>query len=175
MHFSFPDYQQRPERTKLSNMLYQFEQLCPLETMLPFSNYTRQLLTLTLVLWVCFVLNGANLATALIMLKFDDVYSFFADLYAEKIRYAAVRCMSHSYRPTVPVTYIAQVLGFTSVLLTTEESEDADGVEDCMEWLKAHGACLTSDNSGEMQFDAKVRLLPDLYGSNANCSTRMCG
>ncbi|XP_075083904.1 SAC3 family protein A isoform X2 [Nicotiana tabacum] len=80
------------------------------------------------------------------------------DLYAEKIRYAAVRCMSHSYRPTVPVTYIAQVLGFTSVLLTTEESEDADGVEDCMEWLKAHGACLTSDNSGEMQFDAKASV-----------------
>nr|XP_009771209.1 PREDICTED: leukocyte receptor cluster member 8 homolog isoform X1 [Nicotiana sylvestris] len=80
------------------------------------------------------------------------------DLYAEKIRYAAVRCMSNSYRPTVPVTYIAQVLGFTSVLLTTEESDDADGVDDCVEWLKAHGACLTSDNSGEMQFDAKASV-----------------
>ncbi|KAK4353378.1 hypothetical protein RND71_028896 [Anisodus tanguticus] len=77
------------------------------------------------------------------------------DLYADKMRYAAVRCMSRSNRPTVPVTYIAQVLGFTSVLSTIEESEDTDGVEDCVEWLKAHGACLTSDNSGEMQFDAK--------------------
>lgn len=80
------------------------------------------------------------------------------DLYADKMRYAAVRCMSRSNRPTVPVTYIAQVLGFTSVLSTTEENEDTDGVEDCVEWLKAHGACLTSDNSGEMQFDAKASV-----------------
>ncbi|PHU18577.1 hypothetical protein BC332_14272 [Capsicum chinense] len=80
------------------------------------------------------------------------------DLYADKMRYAAVRCMSRSNRPTVPVTYIAQVLGFTSVLSTTEESEDTDGVEDCVEWLKAHGACLTSDSSGEMQFDAKASV-----------------
>ncbi|CAN4105902.1 unnamed protein product [Withania somnifera] len=80
------------------------------------------------------------------------------DLYADKMRYAAVRCISRSNRPTVPVTYIAQVLGFTSVLLTTEESEDTDGVEDCVEWLKAHGACLTSDNCGEIQFDAKASV-----------------
>lgn len=80
------------------------------------------------------------------------------DLYADKMRYAAIRCMSRSNRPTVPVTYIAQVLGFTSVLSTNEESEDTDGVEDCVEWLKAHGACLTSDNSGEMQFDAKASV-----------------
>lgn len=80
------------------------------------------------------------------------------DLYADKMRYAAIRCMSRSNRPTVPVTYIAQVLGFTSVLSTNEESEDTDGVEDCVEWLKAHGACLTADNSGEMQFDAKASV-----------------
>lgn len=111
--------------------------------------------------------------------KYDDVNLFFADLYADKMRYAAIRCMSRSNRPTVPVTYIAQVLGFTSVLSTNEESEDTDGVEDCVEWLKAHGACLTSDNSGEMQFDAKVRCLP-IYTQvfYAICSTgsmaRMC-
>lgn len=80
------------------------------------------------------------------------------DLYADKMRYAAIRCMSRSNRPTVPVTYIAQVLGFASVLSTNEESEDTDGVEDCVEWLKAHGACLTSDNFGEMQFDAKASV-----------------
>ncbi|XP_049404917.1 SAC3 family protein A isoform X2 [Solanum stenotomum] len=80
------------------------------------------------------------------------------DLYADKMRYAAVRCMSRSNRPTVPVTYIAQVLGFTSVVSTTEESEDTDGAEDCVEWLKAHGACLTFDSSGEMQFDAKASV-----------------
>lgn len=80
-----------------------------------------------------------------------------SDLYVEKMRYAAVRCMSRSYRPTVPVSYVAQVLGFTSVMLTTEGSdEESDGVEECIEWLKAHGACLTPDNSGEMQLDTKV-------------------
>lgn len=83
-----------------------------------------------------------------------------ADLYAEKMRYAAIRCMSRSYRPTVPVSYIAQILGFANPLLTTEESDekDVDGVEECVEWLKAHGGCLTSDNSGEMLLDTKVIL-----------------
>ncbi|XP_059317628.1 SAC3 family protein A isoform X2 [Lycium ferocissimum] len=87
-----------------------------------------------------------------------NLNTYLMDLYADKMRYAAVRCMSRSNRPTVPVTYIAQVLGFTSVLSTAEESEDTDGVEDCVEWLKAHGACLTPDNSGEMQFDAKASV-----------------
>lgn len=90
------------------------------------------------------------------------------------MRYAAVRCMSRSNRPTVPVTYITQVLGFTSVVSTTEESEDTDGAEDCVEWLKAHGACLTSDNSGEMQFDAKVRCLliyTEVFNANRSTSS----
>lgn len=53
----------------LLNMLCQFEQLCPLETMLPTSDYTRQLLILTRVLWVCSVPNGGLLAIAFILLK----------------------------------------------------------------------------------------------------------
>lgn len=66
--------------------------------------------------------------------------------------------MSRSYRPTIPVTYIAQVLGFPNVLTATEGSEEkeTDGLEECVEWLKAHGACLITDTNGEMQLDSKV-------------------
>ncbi|KAL2526125.1 SAC3/GANP/Nin1/mts3/eIF-3 p25 family [Abeliophyllum distichum] len=87
-----------------------------------------------------------------------NLNSCLMDLHAEKMRYAAIRCMSRSYRPTVPVSYIAQILGFANLLLTTEASDekDVDGVEECVEWLKAHGGCLTSDNSGEMLLDTKV-------------------
>ncbi|CAA2981003.1 Coronatine-insensitive protein 1 [Olea europaea subsp. europaea] len=76
------------------------------------------------------------------------------------MRYAAIRCMSHSYRPSAPVSYIAQILGFANLLLTTEVSDekDVDGVEECVEWLKAHGGCLTSDNSGEMLLDTKASV-----------------
>ena len=84
-----------------------------------------------------------------------------ADLYVEKMRYKAVSCMSQSYRPQVPVSYIAQVLGFSSCLSTNEESDqkDSDGLEDCVDWLKAHGACLVADSNGEMQLDTKVLLI----------------
>ncbi|XP_042508047.1 SAC3 family protein A-like isoform X2 [Macadamia integrifolia] len=80
------------------------------------------------------------------------------DLYVEKMRFEALKCMSRSYRPTLPVAYIAQVLGFTTVLPTTEgnEEKDMDGFEECEEWLRAHGACLTKDNSQEMQLDTKA-------------------
>ena len=76
---------------------------------------------------------------------------FGADLYVEKMRYAAVKCMTRSYRPTLPVSYVAQILAFP-----TADEKDIDGFEECIEWLKAHGACLASDNSGEMMLDAKV-------------------
>ncbi|KAG9145352.1 hypothetical protein Leryth_008270 [Lithospermum erythrorhizon] len=83
-----------------------------------------------------------------------DLNTCLMDLYVEKMRYAAVKCMSRSYRPTVPVTYIAEVLGF---LTSTEaNSEDLDGVDECVEWLKAHGGCLIEDNSGEIVLDAKA-------------------
>ncbi|KAJ8765863.1 hypothetical protein K2173_020379 [Erythroxylum novogranatense] len=76
------------------------------------------------------------------------------DLCVEKIRYKAVSCMSRSYRPTLPVSYIAQVLGFCASSEGKDEKE-SDGLAECVEWLKAHGACLTSDN-GDMQLDAKA-------------------
>lgn len=66
--------------------------------------------------------------------------------------------MCRSYRPTIPVTYVAEALGFTTVTPTNEETEekDSEGLEECIEWLKLHGACLIADNNGEMQLDAKV-------------------
>ncbi|XP_050209800.1 SAC3 family protein A [Mercurialis annua] len=77
------------------------------------------------------------------------------DLCVEKMRYKAVTCMSRSYRPTVPVSYIAQVLGFSTVGEGDDQTEPL-GLEECIEWLKAHGACLITDNSGELQLDAKA-------------------
>ncbi|CAK7325585.1 unnamed protein product [Dovyalis caffra] len=72
------------------------------------------------------------------------------------MRYKAVSCMSRSYRPTIPVTYIAQVLGFSSTSDEIDVDSDVSGLEECVEWMKAHGACLTSDNNGEMQLDTKA-------------------
>ena len=74
------------------------------------------------------------------------------------MRYTAIKCVSRSYRPTVPVSYIARVLGFTKAFpkVETIEEKDSRGLEQCVEWLKAHGACLISDNIGDMQLDTKV-------------------
>nr|XP_043614964.1 SAC3 family protein A isoform X2 [Erigeron canadensis] len=77
------------------------------------------------------------------------------DLYVEKMRYAAVKCMTRSYRPTLPVFYVAQVLGFQSAEMS---EKDTGGLEECTEWLKAHGACLTMDNNGEMMLDSKASM-----------------
>lgn len=76
------------------------------------------------------------------------------------MRYKALNCMSRSYRPTLSVSYIAQVLGFTEGTPSKEgkDEKDLDGFEECVEWLKAHGACLIADNNGDMQLDAKVCL-----------------
>ncbi|XP_011091492.1 SAC3 family protein A isoform X1 [Sesamum indicum] len=87
-----------------------------------------------------------------------NLNTFLMDLYVEKMRYAAVKCMSRSYRPTAPVSYLSQILGFTNALPTSESSDEkeVDGVEECIEWLKAHGACLISDSTGETLLDAKA-------------------
>uniref|UniRef100_A0A1D1YV28 Leukocyte receptor cluster member 8 n=1 Tax=Anthurium amnicola TaxID=1678845 RepID=A0A1D1YV28_9ARAE len=88
--------------------------------------------------------------------KAPNLSTCLMDLYLEKMRFEAVKCMSKSYRPTVPVSFIAQVLGFVRVVLTEEtEGKEAYGVEECEEWLKAHGAIITVDNNGEMLLDAK--------------------
>ncbi|KAI7997460.1 SAC3 family protein A [Camellia lanceoleosa] len=79
------------------------------------------------------------------------------DLYVEKIRYTAVRCVSRSCRPTVPISYIAQIVGFTNASpIETTEEKDSDGLEECVEWLKAQSAWLATENIGEMQLDTRV-------------------
>ncbi|KAF6171041.1 hypothetical protein GIB67_014621 [Kingdonia uniflora] len=78
------------------------------------------------------------------------------DLYVEKMRFEAVKCISRSYRPTAPLSFIAQVLGFSPTAEGSEERDSANGLEECEEWLKLHGACLIMDNSGDMQLDTKA-------------------
>ncbi|KAM0908249.1 hypothetical protein ACQ4PT_015592 [Festuca glaucescens] len=88
--------------------------------------------------------------------KAPGLNSCLMDLYVERMRFEAIKCMSKSYRPTVPVRYAARVLGFTKVVEVCE-AEVADGLEECEEWLKAHGAILAVDgNNGELQIDTKV-------------------
>ncbi|XP_004495814.1 SAC3 family protein A isoform X1 [Cicer arietinum] len=75
------------------------------------------------------------------------------DLYVEKMRYKAVTCMCRSYRPTVPVSYVSQVLGFSN---EATDGKEAAALEECLEWLKAHGASIIADNSGDMLLDTKI-------------------
>ena len=78
------------------------------------------------------------------------------------MRFEAIKCMSKSYRPTVPVRYATRALGFTRVDELCEANV-ADGLEECEEWLRAHGAVLAVDeNNGELQIDTKVNLVPGL-------------
>ncbi|XP_058098979.1 SAC3 family protein A isoform X4 [Magnolia sinica] len=86
-----------------------------------------------------------------------NMNTLLMDLYVEKMRFEAVKCMSRSYRPAVPVAFVAQVLGFTSnVQIDGDDEKDMDGLEECEEWLKAHGASLVVDNNGEQLMDTKV-------------------
>ncbi|CAN8317255.1 unnamed protein product [Cochlearia groenlandica] len=79
-----------------------------------------------------------------------NMNSCLMDLYVEKMRYKAVTFMSRSCRPTIPVSYVVHVLGFTGA------SSETDGLEECSEWLKAHGASLVSDSNGDMLLDTKA-------------------
>ncbi|XP_047165853.1 SAC3 family protein A isoform X3 [Vigna umbellata] len=80
------------------------------------------------------------------------------DLYVEKMRYKAVTCMCRSYRPTLPVSYISQVLGFSTgaAISGASDERDTDALEECSEWLKAHGASIITDNNGDTLLDTKV-------------------
>uniref|UniRef100_R7W8F0 Uncharacterized protein n=1 Tax=Aegilops tauschii TaxID=37682 RepID=R7W8F0_AEGTA len=75
-----------------------------------------------------------------------NLNSCLMDLYVERMRFEAIKCMSRSYRPTVPVGYVAQVLGFLP-----NGDDRSDEI-----WLKAHGAVLSVDNGGELQIDTKA-------------------
>jgi len=90
----------------------------------------------------------------------SDVVTFFlTDLYVERMRFEAMKCMSRSYRPTLPVGYAAQILGFVRTDSEGCMADGDDGVEECEKWLKAHGTVLSVDNSGELQIDMKVLFL----------------
>lgn len=82
------------------------------------------------------------------------------------MRYKAVTCMCRSYRPTVPVSYVSQVLGFSTAMAAngaSDENDAAAALEECLEWLKAHGASTITDNNGDMLLDTKVCLISTLY------------
>ncbi|KAK7270111.1 hypothetical protein RIF29_23019 [Crotalaria pallida] len=80
------------------------------------------------------------------------------ELSVEKMRYKAVTCMCRSYRPSVPVSYVSRVLGFSTIASTNEvcDEKDTDALEECLEWLKAHGASIINDNNGDMLLDTKA-------------------
>ncbi|KAJ6853218.1 SAC3 family protein A isoform X1 [Iris pallida] len=77
------------------------------------------------------------------------------DLYVEKMRFEAIKCISKSCRPMVPVAYIARNLGFSRVD-QREDIKELNRLDECEEWLKAHGAVLTFDNGGEVHLDTKA-------------------
>lgn len=77
------------------------------------------------------------------------------------MRYKAVSCMCRSYRPTVPVSYVSRVLGFSTIVATNgvSDGKDTDALEECLEWLKAHGGSIITDNNRDMLLDTKVSLI----------------
>ncbi|CAH8291481.1 unnamed protein product [Eruca vesicaria subsp. sativa] len=85
-----------------------------------------------------------------------NMNSFLMDLYVEKMRYKAVTVMSRSCRPTIPVSYLAYVLGFTNTSSEGTGEKETDGMEVCSEWLKAHGASLIVESNGDMLLDTKA-------------------
>ncbi|KAG2309329.1 hypothetical protein Bca52824_029077 [Brassica carinata] len=85
-----------------------------------------------------------------------NMNSCLMDLYVEKMRYKAVTFMSRSCRPTIPVSYVAQVLGFAGTSSEGTGEKETDGMEECSEWLKAHGASLVADSNGDMLLDTKA-------------------
>ncbi|AQK94311.1 Putative SAC3/GANP family protein [Zea mays] len=87
--------------------------------------------------------------------KAPNLNSCLMDLYVERMRFEAMKCMSRSYRPTVPVGYVAQILGFLRTDTGCATNGD-DGLEGCEKWLKAHGTVLSEDSSGELQIDTKA-------------------
>ncbi|ESQ52613.1 hypothetical protein EUTSA_v10016180mg [Eutrema salsugineum] len=91
-----------------------------------------------------------------------NMNSCLMDLYVEKMRYKAVTFMSRSCRPTIPVSYLVQVLGFTGASSESTGEKETDGMEECSQWLKAHGASLIADSNGDMLLDTKAST-PSLF------------
>ncbi|XP_010509029.1 PREDICTED: SAC3 family protein A-like [Camelina sativa] len=85
-----------------------------------------------------------------------NMNSCLMDLYVEKMRYKAVTFMSRSCRPTIPVSYIVQVLGFTGAASEGTDEKETNGLEECLEWLKTHGANLITESNGDILLDTKA-------------------
>lgn len=86
---------------------------------------------------------------------------YCADLYVEKMRFEAVKCMARSYRPTVPVSFVARTLGFTGIPGSEGETE---GLDECEEWLRGHGSHLQYESgTSELVMDAKVNFFFSFY------------
>ncbi|CAH8267714.1 unnamed protein product [Arabidopsis lyrata] len=60
-----------------------------------------------------------------------NMNSCLMDLYVEKMCYKAVNFMSRSCRPTIPVSYIVQVLGFTGAASDGTDEKETDATEIC--------------------------------------------
>ena len=109
-----------------------------------------------------YLLSSSDFSSLSFNHTYINMYSvvlLITDLYAERMRFEAIKCMSKSYRPTVPIRYAAQILGFVGID-EVYETNGADGLEEFKKWLKAHGAVLSVDNNGEVQIDTKVNLGP---------------
>ncbi|KAK3138550.1 hypothetical protein QOZ80_5AG0370370 [Eleusine coracana subsp. coracana] len=102
------------------------------------------------------VLSGNYVLFFKLYKQAPNLNSCLMDLYVERMRFEAMKCMSKSYRPTVPVCYVAHILGFLRTGSEGSVISGDDGLEECEIWLKAHGAVLSADNSGELQIDMKA-------------------
>lgn len=70
----------------------------------------------------------------------------------EKIRFEALKCMSKAYTQKIPVSYIANILGF-------------HGTKETVDWLQSHGAVICSDENGEALMpkeSAPTQPIPDV-------------
>ncbi len=65
--------------------------------------------------------------------------------YSEKARFEAMLCIARACRPTVPVAFLAETLGFAAI---EQAEEGADPEASCREWLEGHGAVLALAGDG---------------------------
>ncbi|EFJ24017.1 hypothetical protein SELMODRAFT_415346 [Selaginella moellendorffii] len=76
-----------------------------------------------------------------------NFYLMGKDLFSSKFRKAVL-----TRKPTLPLEVIARMLGFTN-----GAQADKDVLDECEEWVKAHGGQVVVDSaSSERQFDAKA-------------------
>lgn len=55
----------------------------------------------------------------------------------EKMRFEGLKCMAKAYATKIPVKYMSKILGFAAI-------------DETVDWLKSHGAVLSSFENGEM-------------------------